>query len=240
MIKLLYFFIISILVYESIIQIIYLYDEDVVLTELNSSFEFSEDLHASVNRLRDYLYTDFLNTTFEQKPRSDIFMSLWLKNRPIVRQTATETLGGHFALCGEISRVMVCLLRNRGIKSRRLYVSKDSATNHVLFEYFHEKDEKWYVVDSFKDFLCITDILRYNKLSAIAFTEEHTANVPYDKYSHLNKPITSRLGRYPYDIPYLFSVLMDSPHLLKLTFYFGVLFFTFTLKILIKKLFKNY
>lgn len=239
MIKLLYFFIISILVYESITQLICLHDEDAILSELNSSYEFDDDLHTSVNRLRDYLYTDFLNTTFEQKPRSNIFMTLWLRNRPMIRQTATETIGGHFALCGEISRTMVCLLRNRGIKARRLYVYKDSATNHVLFEYFHEKDEKWYVVDSFKDFLSITDILRDNKLSAKVFTKDHRANVPYDKYSHLNKPITSRLGRYPYDIPYYFSVLMDSPHLLKLTFYIGILFIIFTLKFLIKYLFKT-
>ena len=129
MIKLLYFFIISILVYESIIQIIYLYDEDVVLTELNSSFEFSEDLHASVNRLRDYLYTDFLNTPSNRNPEV-IFMSLWLKNRPIA-QTATETLGGHFALCGEIQGYGMSV-EEQGIKSRRLYVSKDSATNHII------------------------------------------------------------------------------------------------------------
>ena len=42
---------------------------------------------------------------------------------------------------------------------------------------------------------CASPIYWYNNY--LLKPQKSTANVPYDKYSHLNKPITSRLGRYP-------------------------------------------
>ncbi len=69
--------------------------------------------------------------------------------RPLLRQSAIETLRERRGFCGESARVTVLLLRALGIRANRVYLIGER-WNHVIVE--HEwLDGGWYLFDAFPD-----------------------------------------------------------------------------------------
>jgi len=69
--------------------------------------------------------------------------------RPILRQTAVESLRSRQGFCGESARVAVLMLQALGIRANRIYLIGER-WNHVIVE--HEwLDGNWYLFDAFPD-----------------------------------------------------------------------------------------
>ncbi len=187
-----------------VIRSAYLYRiEQDVLHSVNSLYQFKEpSLHESVRGLRTFALNTFLRRT--NSSEEDI---LWFKTRPFLRQSALDSLTGRAVFCGESSRVMVALLRERGVRARRLYLHRDADTNHVVFEYQDIIDGKWYVVNSFIDEV-LSPVLRERK-EASTLVKDSTQ--PYTSFYHFKLA-----GKKFEEAPYLVSVLVDSPYLLRL------------------------
>jgi len=185
------------------------------------------DLHNSINKFRDEIWNNFISV-----PQPGLQSDLWYDDRGILRHSALDILSGDRALCGDFSRVMVRLLNHKGIKARRVYLSRDWATNHVLFEYYHPQEKKWYIVDSYYlDGGVIHKITSEQKISAYDLVNDYSFEVIYDKYSYVGKQISYKLNYFGKSIPFFVSILMDNIYLLKMLFYFvGIGSFSLCLK----------
>ena len=69
--------------------------------------------------------------------------------RPLLRQSAVESLRSGRGFCGENARVAVLMLQALGIRANRVYLIGER-WNHVIVE--HEwVDGRWYLFDAFPD-----------------------------------------------------------------------------------------
>jgi hypothetical protein len=166
--------------------------------------------HFEINKFKHFIIENYINI-----PKSKLQMNLWSQNRGILRQTAFETLNGKSAVCGELSRVMIKLLRVYGIKARRLYLYGKVGTSHVMLEYFDNKSKKWIALNSFKSSEYLENITQNKFTIEELFEKADSKLLVYTKYSNLNYQLVSMFG-YKYDIPYLFSYLMDEVYIIKI------------------------
>lgn len=187
-------------------------DERKELKKISLSYNIdnSKNLHSQILTIRDNIINSYLNAH-----KTNAQFIIWQRSRSFFRQTALETLQGKMALCGELSRVIINLLRIQGIDTRRLYLYGLPGTSHVMFEYKNPKDGKWYAVNSWQSSEYIEN------MTAIPMTIENIlliANKDQLKYKYFsNYPIkiVNFLGYYPYNITYIVSWLMDEILLLK-------------------------
>jgi predicted Holliday junction resolvase-like endonuclease len=135
----------SIVFYNLLLNIAANYKEKQILKEVLADYAQSLETHKNKNEFKRYIIKNFINP-----PKSKIQFKIWVKNRGILRQSALETLNGKAAVCGELSRVLIKLFREKGIKARRLYLFGGNGTSHVMLEYFDDKSNKWIALNSYK------------------------------------------------------------------------------------------
>lgn len=225
------------LLVSSLIALRFHYMEQRLLSEVNSKYPLDEsNLHASINSFRDSIWHDFMHV-----PQSPLHNDLWMRDRGLLRHSALETLSGEPALCGDFSRVMVQLLNQRGIKARRVYLTRDLATNHVPFEYYDPADAKWYMIDSYysDDFPTYKITSREKFTVARLLKEAPSSLIGYTRYSYLNKQLAYKLNYFEIPVPLFFSRLMEQVYLLKLMFNFGATLLLLLVVYLLRKLEKR-
>jgi hypothetical protein len=193
----------------------------------------NNDLHHSVVETRNYLLEKYI-----QEPKSPEQLALWHNTRGLLRQSAADTLIGKVTRCGENSRLMVNVLRELGIKSKRLYLYGDPGTAHVLFEYYNQHDNKWYMVNSFNDqveFKFLNSILDPNKIEKEALFERYDIkDVVYYEATSLNYPLKKLFGA-DVRVPYWLAYLIDAKHLLEIILLSGCVFFIVLIRVLITR-----
>jgi len=103
--------------------------------------------------------------------------------RPLLRQTAIETLRRRRGFCGESARVTVLLLRALGIRANRVYLVGER-WNHVIVE--HEwLDGGWYMFDAFPDpatQMTTEQLCTYESADPTTFPNVHDGNPWVDYY----------------------------------------------------------
>jgi hypothetical protein len=212
-----------------------LFEEKALIEFVTSKIKIeNNDIHNSVVQTRNYLLDKYI-----QEPKSPEQLALWMNTRGLLRQSAADTLGGKVTRCGENSRLMVNVLRELGIKSKRLYLYGDPGTAHVLFEYYNQHDNKWYMVNSFNDqveFKFLNSILDSNKIGTEDLFERYDVeDVVYYEATSLNYPLKKLFGP-DVGVPYWLSYLMDAKHLLEVILLSGVmLFVVFIRSLLIRR-----
>lgn len=122
-----------------------------------------------------------------------------LPDRPFLRDSAAETLQKEAGLCGERSRVLIALLRTRGITARRVFLYGDRK-GHVLVE-----------VD-YQDLPVIVDVFRRPSLQDrfLALSIHDYLAIPvmgdrWSAYSYFN-------WRRFFHLPYADKILPDTRH----------------------------
>lgn len=170
------------------------------------------DLHARVVHLRDELLAHFI-----VKPQNDQVLKDWLAHRPFLRQPAMETVAGKPALCGELSRLVIKVLRAEGVQARRVYLYKNWATNHVLFEYQDPHTLRWHLMDSYASTDYLHDLLNAQTLSPIELLQRgDPTRLVYDKFGYLPKQLFFRYGEpFARGISYKISWWFEEIYLLK-------------------------
>jgi hypothetical protein len=207
----------SIVFYNLLLNIAANYKEKQILKEVLADYAQSLETHKNKNEFKRYIIKNFINP-----PKSKIQFKIWVKNRGILRQSALETLNGKAAVCGELSRVLIKLFREKGIKARRLYLFGGSGTSHFMLEYFDDKSNKWIALNSYKSTKYLENITQNKYTIKELFKKADPKLLIYDKYSNLNYQLVKIFG-YKYDIPYIFSYIMDEVYILKIIFYLFIL-----------------
>ena len=138
-------------------------------------------LHTRVSRIRDYLLTHYILT-----PKSDEQRHAWMATRTFLRQSALSTIQGSPALCGELARLAIKVLKAEGIDARRIYFYKNKATSHVLFEYYDRQSDAWRMMDSYASTPYLTSLLNDQALTVEQlFHAADPGKLVYDKYGYL-------------------------------------------------------
>lgn len=164
------------------------------------------DLHEHVLRVRDYLLNHYV-----LPPKSQEQLSAWKKTRTFLRQTASETVAGKPALCGELARLTIKVLRAENIDARRLYLYKSTATNHVAFEYFDKDMQVWRVMDTYASSAYLNSLLAKRTLSVEELLREaDPIQLVYDKFGYLPRPLffyfgESRARAIPYSVSWWYE-----------------------------------
>lgn len=147
-------------------------------------------LHARVVQIRNYLLNHYV-----QPPKSEEQLEAWKRTRTFLRQPALSTIEGKPALCGELARLAIKVLKMQGISARRLYLYKSRATNHVLFEYYDEKARTWILMDSYASTPFLTALLDSQPLSVgDLIRTADPIRLVYDKYGYLPRAPFFMLG----------------------------------------------
>jgi len=138
-------------------------------------------LHARVVQIRNYLLSHYV-----RPPKSEEQLEAWKNTRTFLRQAALSTIEGKPALCGELARLAIKVLKTQGIPARRLYLYKSEATNHVLFEYYDEQARTWILMDSYASTPFLTALLDSRPLSVgDLIRTADPVRLVYDKYGYL-------------------------------------------------------
>jgi len=222
--KIILFFLISICIFTISKNIILRHYERKVLKTIYQEFSKDHkvsDLHTFINDLHTYVISNYIN-----KPKCALQFILWKKNRGFFRQTPLDTLLGKAALCGENSRLMVNLLIANGIKARRLYLFEKNISNHVIYEYFDTKINDWIALNSLGKKDPLTKVLASSIITRKDYKKVFS-KLGFHHYSTLNFSRFNLLNKYPYDIPYLISYLIDDVYLLKICLLSIILIFMF-------------
>jgi hypothetical protein len=107
------------------------------------------DTRATVMALRDYIRENVTRANYRSK------------GRPLLRDTAVETLRSGYGGCGEVTRVFINMAAAVGIPSQRLYL--DGSRSHVV-ALVKLNDGKQILVDSL-DFPYLDNLEELNQLS---------------------------------------------------------------------------
>jgi hypothetical protein len=210
--KILIIILISIISINIIFNIIENQKEKNVLGKILDNYNKNISTHSEINSFKHFIIDNYINI-----PKSKFQMNLWSNHRGFLRQTALETLNGKSAVCGELSRVLIKLLRKHSIKSRRLYVYEGDGTSHVMLEYFDKSTKRWIALNSFKSTDYLESITQNKQTILELFNNANAVKLVYFNYSNLNYPLTKIFG-YKYNIPYVFSYLMDEVYIIKVIF----------------------
>ena len=169
-------------------------------------------LHAKVAHLRDEILKHYV-----VKPKDETSLKAWLAQRSFLRQPAIETARGEPALCGELSRLVIKVLRAQGVQARRVYLYQSPATNHVVFEYQDPQTRQWYLMDSYASTDYLRDLLDRRALSSVELlTHADPHLLIYDKFGYLPKSLFFRFGEpFSRSIPYNVSWWFEEIYLLK-------------------------
>jgi hypothetical protein len=185
-------------------------DETQALKELNTAILIDgNNQFQKTIRLRNKILESFIS-----QPKSLAQHNFWVNRRDLLRQTALQTLAGTSALCGEISRVLIKMLRAKNIRARRLYVYGEEGTAHVLFEYYDGLEKQWIAVNSFNNIDYLGQLLSVKTTAKKLFSKADSEKLIYDKFSNLNYQLVAQFG-YQHDIPYILSYFMDEVYLLR-------------------------
>jgi len=214
----------------------YLEEKDLINTVTNGIVFDHKNLHNSVVKTRNILLDKYI-----QEPKSQEQLNLWMNTRGILRQSSAETLSGKITRCGENSRLMINVFRNLGIKAKRLYFYGDFGTSHVLFEYYHEKEDKWYVMNSFNDqtdFKFLNFVVDNNKITKEQLFKQYSVkDTIYYESSNLNFQLKNIVGTNT-KVPYFLSYLMDDIYLLKIIALFCTFLFLLIINLFIQRIYK--
>lgn len=169
-------------------------------------------LHEHVLHVRDYLLNHYVTP-----PKSQEQLSAWKQTRTFLRQPASETVGGKPALCGELARLTIKVLRAENIDARRVYLYKSTATNHVAFEYFDKEVQTWRVMDTYASSAYLNSLLAQRILSVDELLREaDPVQLVYDKYGYLPRPLFFRFGESrARAIPYSVSWWYEEVYLIR-------------------------
>jgi hypothetical protein len=188
------------------------YERHILKEAVGDSKISSISTHQDVVDLKFYLLNNYV-----RKPVSDGQEKVWLNKRTIFRQSAVDTLRGQPAYCGEFSRLMINALRVLDVKAKRLYVYKDYSTNHVLFEYYNKKLEKWVVLNSYLSSAYIETVTNNNTFSKQElFDSENDEQLIYTNFGYLNQNMLKFFGQYVAEnVPEIIIWLFDEPMLIR-------------------------
>lgn len=149
-----------------------------------------EDFQSKVTALRDYIRTHVRNVEFAR----------W--SRPLLRNTAADTLRTGKGRCGEASRVFVNMARAAGIQAQRLYLEGEKS--HVIAVVIDEGGDVL-VVDSSADPTYFQDL---EPLSAVTRRAEFSTYSVWRRTRALRTLPPNFVGLGP--LAYLF----ENPHAL--------------------------
>jgi hypothetical protein len=230
--------VLTIVVIFMLLNVNRLIDENILIKAVTDEIIIDKsDLHGFVVDTRNLLIDKYI-----QEPKSQEQLNVWMKTRGILRQSSAETLNGKITRCGENSRLMINVFRNLGIKAKRLYFYGDIGTSHVLFEYFDEKENKWYVMNSFNDqveFTFLNSVVDHNKVTKEdLFSHYDVKDTIYYEASNLNFQLKNVFGANT-EIPYFLSYLMDEIFLLKIIILLFILLSLLAINFWIKKRIEN-
>jgi hypothetical protein len=193
-----------------------------------------ENVHLNVVGTRNYLLDKYI-----QEPKSDEQLALWMTSRGVLRQSAADSIVGKVTRCGENARLMVKVLRAQGIKSKRLYLYGGEGTSHVLFEYYNELDDKWYLINTFGTGGHLTSLFDDNKVSKSELFQRYTvAEIIYSEVSDLNFPLKKLFGA-DVELPYFVTYFMDEKYLIQIVAISGFMFLLFFIRIFLVMKIKN-
>lgn len=199
----------------------HIYEVDFVRNIITMNRMSKEFVINNIVDAKDFMVVNYINL-----PKSKQQTDSWLASRSILRQTALETLQGKAALCGELSRVMIKILRALGVKARRLYLYGHEGTSHVMFEFFDDEKKIWIVANSFQSSDYLEKYLVDKDVTVRQlFLYADRKLLVYDKYSNLNYDLVKIFG-YQYDIPYILSFFLDEVYL-SISFMFLSVFILF-------------
>lgn len=200
----------SIFAFQAISNLLLLRKESLALAKVNQQFSLPEtNIYPELIKFRGWVMESFLYL-----PHSDLQKELWYDQRSILRQTALDGLSGRVGYCGENARVLINLLRARGIPARRLYLHANESTNHVVLEYFDKASQKWFVLDSL-GMPALAEVLA-KPVTAEELVADYTH--PYRQFFRFNLVKGTGLENFPYFASYL----IDDPYLF-LTLFWSVL-----------------
>ena len=209
-IKFIFLFIVLCTIFDIGLKIYSFYVEKTYLKQVINDLNISLKTHDNINNLKHLIIKNYINI-----PKSKNQEKIWLQNRGLFRQTALETLNGKSALCGELSRVMIKLLRESGIKARRVYVYGGEGTSHVMLEYYDNNLNQWIALNSFKSTDYLEKITQEKLTIDELFNKADPQKLVYTDYSNLNYHLTKFFG-YKHNIPYFFSWLMDEVYVIRI------------------------
>lgn len=125
--------------------------------------------------------------------------------RPWLRDSPLDTLDSGRGFCGEVSRVLVRLLRLDGLDARRIYLRRSSDDHHVSTELIVHG--KRYILDPQRGRPFVAPYISYLKASGMRFR---------GYWSPRLLPSDSRWARrfQHYRPPAAYTTLTESPHLM--------------------------
>jgi hypothetical protein len=200
------------------------YNENKIIKEVANNIDLKDSNHVEIIHMRDDILKKYINSY-----TSEAELKGWQQNRSILRQSASETILGKTALCGEFTRVMVKLLRQKDIKARRLYLFGKPGSSHVLFEYYNNTDSKWYIVNSFASIKYVNDIFNINKISVdTLYNQVDIQKFKYNRITSLNHQMT-KIFPLGFELPYFISYFLDEIYLILMVLNLFLLSITYLL-----------
>lgn len=144
------------------------------------------------------------------------------QKRPLLRNTATQTLKTGFGFCGENARVAIKLFLIGGIKARRIYLFR-KVWQHVLVE--HKWENNWFMFDGHFDpdtFLKDEQVASIPSESISEFPDTYPNN-PYLNFSRVKLFYNRVNSLSKLKLPISLIYILESPYLIKGIFSFIIL-----------------